>query len=184
MLRKATLLALLGLALPAGAHGDDRQAMMQDALRAAPPAIADTATVKDWDGNVLRQGTGAYVCMPTPTQMQGSSPMCLDRAWQAWAEAWSKKAPFSGDQGGVAYMLAGDQGASNTDPFAQGPSADNQWVVEGPHIMLLMPAQALAAFSDDPNNGGPYVMWKGTPYAHVMVPVGPRPAQPQVSERK
>jgi hypothetical protein len=25
--------------------------------------------------------------------------------------------------------------------------------------------------STDPWNGGPYVMWKGTPYAHIMVPV-------------
>ena len=25
----------------------------------------------------------------------------------------------------------------------------------------------------DPFNGGPYVMWKGTPYAHIMVPIGP-----------
>jgi len=23
----------------------------------------------------------------------------------------------------------------------------------------------------DPKSGGPWVMWKGTPYAHVMVPV-------------
>ena len=29
--------------------------------------------------------------------------------------------------------------------------------------------------SCDPNNGGAYVMWKGTPYAHIMVPVAKRP---------
>ena len=27
-----------------------------------------------------------------------------------------------------------------------------------------------AAATLDPENGGPYVMWKGTPYAHIMVP--------------
>lgn len=31
-----------------------------------------------------------------------------------------------------------------------------------------------AAFPEDPGQGGPYVMWKDTPYPHVMVPVGPR----------
>ncbi len=31
-----------------------------------------------------------------------------------------------------------------------------------------------AYFSTDPHNGGPYVMWKGTPYAHLMVPIGSR----------
>jgi hypothetical protein len=33
----------------------------------------------------------------------------------------------------------------------------------------------LSALPTDPNNGGPWVMWKGTPYAHIMVPVGPMP---------
>ena len=28
----------------------------------------------------------------------------------------------------------------------------------------------------NPNSGGAYVMWKGTPYAHIMVPVAQRPA--------
>jgi hypothetical protein len=30
-------------------------------------------------------------------------------------------------------MLAGDNGSSNIDPYAEGPTDDNQWVVEGPH---------------------------------------------------
>jgi hypothetical protein len=29
----------------------------------------------------------------------------------------------------------------------------------------------LDAFPTDPKSGGPWVMWKGTPYAHLMVPV-------------
>lgn len=71
----------------------------------------------------------------------------------------------------TAYMLAGDGGASNIDPFAKGPTADNQWIVEGPHLMIIVPdAAALGAIPTDPKNGGPYVMWKGTPYAHIMVP--------------
>jgi hypothetical protein len=73
---------------------------------------------------------------------------------------------------GVAYMLAGDKGASNTDPYATTGTKDNHWVVTGAHIMLLFPdAKMLDAYSDDPNTGGPWVMWRGTPYAHLMVPV-------------
>ena len=73
-------------------------------------------------------------------------------------------------------MLAGDGGASNVDPYAEGMTDDNQWVVEGPHLMIITPDKAmLDALPTDPNNGGPYVMWKGTPYAHIMVPVGARP---------
>jgi hypothetical protein len=41
--------------------------------------------------------------------------------------------------------------------------------------MIIVPdTNMLQGISDDPNNGGPYVMWKGTTYAHIMVPVGPR----------
>ena len=69
-------------------------------------------------------------------------------------------------------MLAGDAGASNIDPYAEGPTEDNDWVVEGAHLMLLVPDNsALEGLSTDPENGGPYVMWKGTPYAHIMVPI-------------
>src|SRR5262245_36385421 len=31
-----------------------------------------------------------------------------------------------------AYMLAGDTGASNIDPYAEKPTFDNQWIAEGP----------------------------------------------------
>jgi hypothetical protein len=40
--------------------------------------------------------------------------------------------------------------------------------------MLIVPDPAtLAGFSTDHLSGGPYVMWTGTPYAHLMVPVTP-----------
>ena len=51
-------------------------------------------------------------------------------------------------------MMAGDSatgGASNIDPFATTPSAANDWMVEGPHIMLLTPDRAsLDAIGDFP----------------------------------
>ena len=87
------------------------------------------------------------------------------------------KKPFKANQVGIAYMMAGDTGASNTDPFAEVATTTNQWVVEGPHVMVIMPDPAqLEGLPTDPNNGGAYVMWKGTPYAHIMVPIGKRPA--------
>ena len=72
----------------------------------------------------------------------GREPMCMDEPWEKWADAWINKKPFKADRAGVAYMLAGDTGASNTDPFATAATASNQWVVEGPHIMLLVPDAA------------------------------------------
>jgi hypothetical protein len=47
------------------AGAQDKQALIREALSAAPPEVAKTATVKNSDGTVLRQGTGAYTCYPT-----------------------------------------------------------------------------------------------------------------------
>lgn len=97
--------------------------------------------------------------------------MCLDGPWLAWAEAWQGKSEVTIDRLGVGYMLAGDTGASNSDPYATDPSAVDDWVDAGAHLMIIVPdSAALEGLPTDPDNGGPWVMWKGTPYAHVMVP--------------
>jgi hypothetical protein len=104
----------------------------------------------------------------------------MDDVWEKWMDAWLNKKPFKADRVAVSYMLAGEvgAGASNIDPFATAATPDNQWVSEGPHLMLLVPdAAQLDGVSTDPKNGGAYVMWKGTPYAHIMVPVGKRPPE-------
>ena len=165
----------------AGAAEPDRQAKIDDALRAAPPAVRETARVMDHDGTVLKEGSGVYTCMPTAPSIRdrGPEPMCLDEVWLRWADAWMHKKPFTSDRVGIAYMLAGDAaGASNIDPHATTPTADNQWVIEGPHVMVIVPdAAQLDGLPDKPDAAGAYVMWKGTPYAHIMVPVGARPAR-------
>jgi len=48
----------------ANAASPDAEEMVQDAFAAAPPSIASTASVMDWDNRVLRQGGGTYVCFP------------------------------------------------------------------------------------------------------------------------
>jgi hypothetical protein len=153
-----------------------------NAMSAAPAAIAKNATIMDWpekeggQPKELRKGTNDWVCFPSsPTEYGGASnedPMCLDKQWQAWGEAWMGKKEPKVTGTGIGYMLKGDKGASNTDPFATGPSATNDWVVAPPHIMVLYAdLKMLDAFPTDPKSGGPWVMWKGTPYAHLMVPV-------------
>jgi hypothetical protein len=160
------------------ALAQDKDALIESALRAAPPAIAETATVMNMNGEVLRDGSGAYTCFPY--EGKGSAAMCLDAEWMVWADAWmNRKMDYKPARFGLAYMLAGDApdgGASNIDPFATERTDDNQWVVEGPHVMILTPDQTLLAdVTSDTDAGGPYVMWKDTPFAHIMMPVGPRP---------
>jgi hypothetical protein len=98
--------------------------------------------------------------------------MCIDQVFQAMIEAWSTKSPFSAKIEGFGYMLQGASDASATDPFKTEPGPGEQWVVSPPHIMLISPDPAsLANLPGEPSGGGPWVMWKGTPYQHVMMPV-------------
>jgi hypothetical protein len=71
----------------------DKQALIREALSAAPPEVAKTAIVKNWDGTVLKPGTGAYTCYPTRDSMKkrGNMSMCLDKTGLAWHDAWTNK---------------------------------------------------------------------------------------------
>ena len=153
---------------------DDSAALKADALSAAWSGMVKDATVVDWEGNVLQEGSNGYTCLPTPAMLSGTAPMCMDSEWMKWADAWANKKEYAAETLGISYMLSGDEGASNIDPYAEGPTDDNEWIEEGAHLMVLAPAALLETYPTDPHNGGPYVMWKGTPYAHLMVPIGAR----------
>ncbi len=169
------VLLVSGFAMAQARAQAGRDAMIAEALSAGIPDISADATIMDWEQNVLREGSNGYICLPTPppfAERDTAAPMCVDETWMTWAAAWAGQQEFQADRVGISYMLAGDAGASNIDPYAEGPTADNDWVVEGAHLMLLVPDNsALEGLSTDPENGGPYVMWKGTPYAHIMVPI-------------
>jgi hypothetical protein len=173
MLRTLALPAALALLIPvaAAAQAPTRTGNpIAYAESAGIPELASQATILDAEGNVLRQGTNGWMCMALP-----DAPMCGDRQWMTWLDAYLNQRDATGVSAvGIAYMLRGDAGASNIDPFATGPTADNEWVTTGPHLMLIVPDPALLqGIPTDPSGGGPYVMWRGTPFVHVMIPVEP-----------
>ena len=153
-----------------------REALIKEAMSAAPPSIAARAQVMLMDGTVLRTGTNGWTCFPDDPAVPNNSPMCVDSVWLAFFDGYMKQRPPVYTRIGVGYMLQGDMPVSNTDPFATEPTPNNQWLQEGvPHIMLLVPdPKLLDALPADPHNGGPWIMWKGTPYAHIMVPTSAR----------
>lgn len=170
------VLVLIPAELNAQSGSTDDQALIRSALSAAPEAVAEGATVIGPDNTVLRQGTNNWVCMPDDPNVPNNSPMCLDDNWIEVIDAWmnAREPEFSGM--GISYMLQGDMPVSNIDPFAEGPTPDNEWVEDGPpHIMIVVSDQELLqGLPTDPDNGGPWVMWKDTPYAHIMIPTVPR----------
>jgi hypothetical protein len=112
--------------------------------------------------------------MPDSPATPGPDPMCMDRNAFEWASAWvGHKTPASGKVGFM-YMLQGGTDASNTDPYATKPTAGNHWIKTGAHVMVVGADQGfydLYPKGADPDTRAPYVMWAGTPYQHIMVPV-------------
>ncbi|NNG15184.1 MAG: hypothetical protein HKM89_01800 [Gemmatimonadales bacterium] len=176
----ALSIAFLGLATVAGAQekeGMSPKAKIAEAVSAGPAELATNAAVVDWDGTVLREGSNGWTCFPDVKDSPGTDPMCLDQQWMKWADAWVNKKDATGvTEIGIGYMLRGGYDASNTDPYATGPAEGDDWIRSGPHLMVITPdAAALDNLPTDPKSGGPWVMWKGTPFAHIMVPIsGPK----------
>jgi hypothetical protein len=147
------------------------------ALSAAPKAVAKNAAVvrMESDGKMtkLRDGNNGFTCLV----LMGEK-MCADANSLEFFDAVMKHQTPS-DKLGLVYMLSGhDAGASNTDPFATGKTADNHWVVTGPHIMILGSASKSFGLPKDAEADPtkPYMMWAGTPYEHAMIPVTSAPA--------
>ena len=143
------------------------------ALSAAPEAVAKRAAVvrMEADGSMrsLRSGDNGFTCV-----IMGTDKMCNDRNSMEFVHAMMNHLPPP-NKVGISYMLAGDEGASNTDPFAGGKTADNHWIVTGPHIMVFGPPSKALGYTEakDPDPNKPYMMWAGTPYEHAMIPVAP-----------
>lgn len=149
----------------------DREAMITSAESAGPLVVTANATIKAPDGTVLRKGSNSYTCYP---QQDIIGPMCNEAVWDTLISTMLNKKSFKPEYFSVSYMLAGEGsalGVSNSDPYATDPEKSDDWVKEGPHLMIVVPDRAmLEGLSTDPNDPV-YVMWKDTPYAHIMVKV-------------
>lgn len=140
---------------------------------AAPAAVLQHATITNMgaDGKmkVIQQGTNGWTCMDP-----GQEPMCADKAAMNWMKAFmAKKSPPAAL--GFVYMLDGDNGVSNTNPYDTKETTDNNWIKTGPHVMIVggdvksMAQGYPRKAKGDPTQ--PYVMWANTPYEHLMLPV-------------
>jgi len=164
-------MALAGAAQAMEMQSDEQ--LMKALSTAAPQHVLEHATILNMDHGgkmrVVREGSNGWTCMDP-----GGAPMCADKPAMEWAQAWQSHGPAP-EKLGFIYMLNGDTGASNTDPYAKGETADNNWVKTGAHVMIVgSEAKSMIdgyphAAKADPAK--PYVMWPGTPYEHLMLPV-------------
>jgi hypothetical protein len=166
--------SLLAICAPANAEQQqvsDAEYITQ-ALSAAPEAVAKGAAVvrPESDGSMrtLREGNNGFTCM-----LMGTDKMCNDPNSMEFIHAVMHHLPPP-NKVGISFMLAGDDGASNIDPYATEKTADNHWIVTGPHIMIFGPPSKALGYTEaaDPDPTRPYMMWANTPYEHAMIPIG------------
>ena len=164
--------ALSSVAYAQHALVDDKELMTK--LKAAAPAnVLEHATVVNMgaDGKmkVIQQSSSGWTCTDP-----GGAPMCADKAAMEWAESWQSKGPAPQKRGIDLTCRSGDNGASNTDPYATKETPDNNWVKTGSHVMIVG-AEAKGMLQGYPRDAKadptrPYVMWPGSPYEHLMLP--------------
>ncbi|HZZ00096.1 MAG TPA: hypothetical protein VFE36_11025 [Candidatus Baltobacteraceae bacterium] len=173
----ATIVAFLAASVPMGTQAqmtgtNADAAYIAKVTQAAPPAIVKGATIvemrKDGTMRTVQSGNNGFTCMFVPP----GDPMCADTNAMQWLHAYvTHTAPPASV--GFVYMLAGDTGASNTDPYATGQTANNHWIKTGSHVMIVGPSAKTMAYptTADADPTKPYVMWADTPYAHAMIPI-------------
>jgi hypothetical protein len=151
--------------------------LIASAESAAPPNVGKHATIVAMDSagkmRTLRKGTNNFTCMPDNPATPGPDPMCMDPAAMEWVHAYIGHASPPQGKVGFMYMLAGGTDGSNTDPYATGPQAGNNWIETGAHVMIVGAKGMMEGYprSPLPDTKAPYVMWAGTPYEHLMIPV-------------
>ena len=156
---------------------------------AAPSFIAANCSVVDVDGTVLREGTNGWTAMAAnPRGMADpengwkdpheAMPMVGDGPAMQWAMAYMGGKTPEMETDGWAWMLHGDMGEDNTkhlvidEEGVAKAKADGEWIESGAHLMLFPKDPAsLEGQTTNFNTGAPYVMFKGTGYDHLMIPV-------------
>lgn len=153
-----------------------REAIIRSAESAGPSSISDDAAIMDWEMNEIRAGSNGWTCLPDRQDTEGNDPWCVNEPWLDFLHAYINQTEPTYSELGFAYMLMGDSPVSNSDPYATEPTGEDDWVTDlGAHLMMLVPNRDyLDGVSTDHLNGGPWVMWPGTPYAHLMIPVEAR----------
>jgi hypothetical protein len=166
------ILAVMAVGAGTSVAGDDLDKLIAHARAAAPAAIGAGATIVV-NGEVVAEGSNGWTCMPD-TMPGDRAAICVDALWAEMMAAVGAKAPFEATGLGLSYMLLGEppgSGVSNSTPYHENPVHAHDYVETGPHLMVIVPKDMMEGITTDPSTGGPYVMWKDTDYAHIMIPV-------------
>lgn len=176
-------------AKPAAAAHDEAW-LVASAVLAAPAAMREGAEVRAWDGErMLRKGTNDIICLADNAGEEGFAAACYSASLEAfmargrelrkqgidgaqrdearWADV--KAGRVTMPQMGMVYLLR--MPVDHFDPATTDPAT-------GYRLQSLYIPNATAASTGLPTlpGDGPWLMLAGTPSAHVMMALPPKPA--------
>ena len=120
-----------------------KEQKIANAMSAGPMSVADKATVLDWPAKegdqpaVLRTGTNGWTCLPDMPQTQGNDPMCLDKSWMAWVDAYLAHKPVQ------ISTLGSNQDVSSIVPALRKVSSGSDSIVLPARLDAGMPANTV-----------------------------------------
>ena len=181
-IRKAKgICALLMLAAgPGAAQGetDNRAKLIEGALLAAPQSIRDGATVvldaPHAPRAVLRQGSNDFICSANVAKT-GFLSYCYPKALDPF---WIRNAALTAD-GKSGAEIAGALAADARSGKLNAPVGATTYEMGGasqdaalPHMIVFLPnaTESSTGLSTKLDYVHPWLMWAGTPIAHVMIP--------------
>jgi hypothetical protein len=160
---------------PANSQGPEAsettEAKIERAMSAGPPEIVRSAKIIDKDAQghtvVLRAGSNGFTCMPGNPHVVGDPPMCADGPSMQWAADFAAHKPKpTNTVPGITYMLAGATQRSDSDP----DDKTSPPIAVGPHWMIMWPFDPkTTGLPTTHKPTGAYIMWAGSPYAHVHI---------------
>lgn len=145
------------------------------ALSAAPPEIAKDAAVMVYDGEgklvEAKKGTNGFVCYPDISKLSDPDPICNDPAADRWFnDLLSGKPKPTNSVPGISYMARGGWHFEKDGRIVMEDGPGVKKVQEPPHWMIFWPFDGkTTGIPDLPGRLGTYIMFDGTPYAHLMI---------------
>jgi hypothetical protein len=160
-----------------GAVGEQAEVQIARAIAAGPRHVTSSARIVGIDAlgkrMVLREGSNGFTCQPGNPKVLGRPASCSNEAARQWsADLAAHKAKPTNAEPGIIYMLAGATERNVSSPSDETGSP----ITIGPQWIIIWPFDPkTSGLSATPKDTGAYIMWAGTPYAHLHImgdPVG------------
>jgi hypothetical protein len=160
--------------------GMSKEALVKLALSAAPPKIAKDAAVMipGEDGKMIeaKKGSNGFTCFPDVDGQEVPDPICADQAASQWINDLMSGAPKPTNTApGISYMAKGGWHFEKEGKILMKEEPGAERVSEPPHWMVFWPVESkTSGIPSLPSKFGAYVMFDGTPYAHLMIYQNPK----------